>query len=55
MLVVEHRQQVLKRLPLKGLHGGTLALDDYVALMRQQVRLRQDVGRRISRRGWRAA
>ena len=36
-LVVRHRQQERKRLPLKGLQGAPLSLEDYVAIMQQQA------------------
>jgi hypothetical protein len=37
-LVVYHHQQVLKRVPIKGLQGDLLAFPDYLALMRTEAR-----------------
>lgn len=39
-LVVRHRHAVVKRLPLKGLHGGALPFAAYADLMRQEARAR---------------
>ncbi len=41
VLVVQHRQRELKRVPLKGLHGTPLPLADYVTLLQQQARARR--------------
>jgi Integrase core domain len=49
-LVVRHRREVVKRLPLRGLHGGVLPFTAYAELMRQEARAR---GRR--RRSGRSA
>ena len=38
MLIVQHRQQAVKRIALKGLHGADLPLDEYLAEMRRQAR-----------------
>ena len=37
-LVVHQQQQAVKHLPLKGLHAGPLALDDYTTEMCRQAR-----------------
>ena len=39
-LVVRHRQEEVRRLPLKGLHGGVLPFAAYAELMRQEARAR---------------
>jgi hypothetical protein len=50
-LVVLHRGQILKQVPLKGLLGTPLPLDDYVVLMRAQAQAHQDrMARLIQRR-----
>ena len=54
-LVVHHRQQELKRLPLRGLQGAPLSLEDYVALMREQARTWRYAARRPVRDDSRAA
>lgn len=38
MRIVQHRQQAIKRLALKGLHGADLPLGEYLAEMRRQAR-----------------
>jgi hypothetical protein len=38
VLVVRHRQEVVKRLPLRGLHGEVLAFPAYAELMRGEAR-----------------
>jgi hypothetical protein len=37
-LVVRHRQEVVKRLPLRGLHGEMLPFPAYAELMREEAR-----------------
>jgi hypothetical protein len=37
-LVVRHRRAVVKRLPLKGLHGEVLPFAAYAELMRREAR-----------------
>ena len=49
-LVVLHRQQILKQVPLKGVLGDPLPLDDYVRLMREQAHRRQERSARLTRR-----
>ena len=39
-LVVRHRQEEVRRLPLKGLHGGVLPFAAYAERMRQEARTR---------------
>ena len=36
-LIVEYRQEVIKTIPLKGLVGHPLSLDDYLTLIRQEA------------------
>ena len=38
MLLVSHRHQVVKRAPIKGLRGDTVAFADFLAQMRQEAR-----------------
>ena len=38
MLVVSHRHQVVKRAPIKGLRGDTVAFAAFLAQMRQEAR-----------------
>ena len=47
-LVVRHRQAEVRRLPLKGLHGGVLPFAAYAELLRQEARAR-DRRRRAGR------
>jgi hypothetical protein len=55
VVVVSHRHQAIKQMPLKGLHQGPRAFGEYVALVKQQARSRQCVGLRRRRRdGWAA-
>jgi len=42
-LLVRHRQQVIKRLPLRGLHGGPVPFAAFLALRQAEARA-----------GWRA-
>jgi hypothetical protein len=50
-LVVRHRGVVVKRLPLRGLHGAPLPFERYLALMEQEARADARRGRdRIIRR-----
>jgi hypothetical protein len=37
-LVAAHRQRVIRRVPLKGLHGGPLAFPEFLGLMQQAAR-----------------
>jgi hypothetical protein len=46
-LVVRHRDTVVKRLPLRGLHGAPLPFERYLALMEQEARA--DARRRRAR------
>jgi hypothetical protein len=39
-LVMRHRQQEVRPLPLRGLHGGVLPFVAYAELMRQEARAR---------------
>ena len=54
-LVVHHRQQEFKRLPLKGLQGAPRSLEDYVTLMQQQARSWRQAMRRTPPAAARAA
>jgi hypothetical protein len=45
-VVVHHQQHVIKQLPLRGLHGETLGLDEYVELAKQDARSVKAAGRR---------
>ena len=38
LLVISHRHAVVKRVPIKGLHGASLAFDDFLARIRQAAR-----------------
>jgi hypothetical protein len=38
MLVIWHRHQVVKRVPIKGLRGGNVPFDDFLARIRQEAR-----------------
>jgi hypothetical protein len=49
-LLIYHRQQVLKQVPLKGLLAGMLPLEDYVTLVREQAQARQERSARLTRR-----
>jgi hypothetical protein len=46
-LIVEERHQVIKALPIKGLVGECLPLDDYLDLITQEARSQLVVGRPI--------
>jgi hypothetical protein len=47
--VVEHREEVLKRLPLKGLVGEKLPLEVYLEMMKTQARTQSIGGRPVGR------
>ncbi len=51
-LVVQHQQRVIKRVPLKGRQQDPLDFEAYLAMMRQEARIRR---RRVRRTGARAA
>jgi hypothetical protein len=36
-LIVEYQQEIIKTIPLKGLAGHTLSLDDYITLIRKEA------------------
>jgi hypothetical protein len=54
VLVVQHRQSEVKRLPLKGLHGMPLPLPEYVTLLEHQARARRHARPRPAPAAWAA-
>jgi hypothetical protein len=54
VLVVQHRQREVKRLPLKGLHGAPLPLPEYITWLEHQARARRHVRPRPAPAAWAA-